>query len=36
MGLFSANLLVIDSLTSLVGSVVGTLVGAWVYKEQSQ
>ena len=36
MGLFSANLLVIDSLTSLVGSVVGTLLGAWIYKEQSQ
>jgi len=36
MGLFSANLLVIDSLTSLVVSVVGTLLGAWVYKEQSQ
>ena len=36
MGLFSASLLVTDSLTSLVASVVGTLLGAWVYKEQSQ
>jgi len=36
MGLFSANLLVIDSLTSLAASVVGTFLGAWVYNEQSQ
>jgi hypothetical protein len=36
MGLFSGSLLVTDSLTSLVASVVGTLLGAWYYKEQSQ
>jgi len=36
MGLFSASLLVIDSLTSLVGAIAGTLLGAWVYKEQPQ
>ncbi len=36
MGLFSANLLVIDSLTSFIVTIVGTFVGAWVYKEQSQ
>jgi hypothetical protein len=36
MGLFKASLLVIDSLTGLVISVVATLVGAWVYKEQTQ
>jgi len=36
MGLFPANLLVIDSLTSLAASVVGTFLGAWVYNEQSQ
>jgi magnesium-transporting ATPase (P-type) len=36
MGLFAARLLVIDSLTGLVLYVVATLLGAWVYKEESQ
>ncbi len=36
MGLFPANVLVIDTLTYLVMLVVATLVGAWIYKEQSQ
>lgn len=36
MGLFPASVLVIDSLTGLVICVVAMLVGAWVYKEQSQ
>ncbi len=35
MGLFPASVLLIDSLTGLVTSVVATLAGAWVYKEQS-
>ena len=35
-GLFPASLLVTDALTTLVMTVVATLVGAWVYKEQSQ
>jgi hypothetical protein len=35
-GLFPASLLVIDSITLLVMLVVATLLGAWVYKEQSQ
>jgi hypothetical protein len=35
-GLFPANLLVIDALTSLVASILATLLGAWIYKEQSQ
>jgi uncharacterized membrane protein YeaQ/YmgE (transglycosylase-associated protein family) len=35
-GLFPTDMLVSDSLTNLVLYVVGTLVGAWVYKEQSQ
>ena len=35
MGLFPANVLAIDSLTGLVICVVATLLGAWVYKEQS-
>ena len=36
MGLFPANVLMTDSLTYLVVFVVATLLGAWVYKEQSQ
>jgi hypothetical protein len=36
MGLFPANVLVIDTLTSLVIYVIATLLGAWVYKEESQ
>jgi hypothetical protein len=36
IGMFPANVLLIDSLTSLVIYVVGTLLGAWVYKEESQ
>ena len=35
MGLFSASTLVLDSLTYLVILVVGTLLGAWVYKEEA-
>jgi hypothetical protein len=35
-GLFPVNVLVIDALTNLVVYIAGTLVGAWVYKEQSQ
>ena len=35
-GLFPANLLVIDAFTFLVVSIVGTLLGAWVYKEKSR
>ncbi len=34
-GLFPTNLLVIDSITFLVMLVVATLLGAWIYKEQS-
>jgi hypothetical protein len=34
MGLFSANLLVIDCLSSLVIYIVGTLAGAWIYREE--
>lgn len=34
-GLFSVSLLVVDSLTYLVIVVVGTLLGAWVYKEEA-
>ena len=33
-GLFPANLLLIESLTSLFLYVVATLAGAWIYKEQ--
>ena len=33
MGLFPGNVLLADSLTSLVVYVVATLIGAWVYKE---
>jgi hypothetical protein len=36
MGLFPSNVLLIDSLTSLVIYIVATLLGAWVYKEESQ
>ena len=36
MGLFKASLLAIDSLTGLVLYVVATLLGAWIYKEQTQ
>jgi magnesium-transporting ATPase (P-type) len=36
MGLFSGNLLTVDSITSLVISVVAVLLGAWVYREQAQ
>lgn len=36
MGLFPASLMVIDSLTSLIIYVVAILLGAWIYKEQSQ
>jgi hypothetical protein len=36
MGVFPADVLVIDSLTSLVIYVVATLLGAWVYKEESR
>jgi len=35
-GLYPANLLVIDELSDLVIKVVATLLGAWVYKEQSR
>jgi len=35
LGLFSASLLALDSLTYLVMVVVGTVLGAWVYKEES-
>jgi hypothetical protein len=35
-GLFPANVLVIDAFTGLVMCVVATLLGAWIYKEQSQ
>ena len=35
MGLIPTNVLVADSLTTLVQYVVATLAGAWVYKEQS-
>jgi hypothetical protein len=34
MGMFPTNVLVIDGITALVMSVVATLIGAWVYKEQ--
>ena len=33
-GLYPANLLVADGGTTLVACVVGTIIGAWVYKEQ--
>jgi magnesium-transporting ATPase (P-type) len=36
LGLFPGSVLLVDSLTSLVMYVVATLLGAWVYKEQSQ
>jgi hypothetical protein len=36
MGLFPANVLMIDVITSLVLYVVATLLGAWIYKEPSQ
>jgi magnesium-transporting ATPase (P-type) len=36
LGLLPANLLVIDELSDLVIKVVATLLGAWVYKEQSR
>lgn len=36
MGLFPAGVLLIDSLTALVIYVAGTLLGAWVYKEEAQ
>ena len=36
MRLFPANVLLVDSLTTLVTCVVATLLGAWIYKEQSQ
>jgi hypothetical protein len=35
MGLFSVSLLALRSLTYLVIVVVGTLLGAWVYKEET-
>jgi hypothetical protein len=35
-GLFSGKAVLVDSLTALVLCVVSTLVGAWVYTEQSQ
>ncbi len=35
-GLFPANALVSDALTTLVMYIVATLLGAWIYKEQSQ
>ncbi len=35
MKLFSAGLLILDVLTSLVMLIVATLVGAWLYKEES-
>jgi len=36
MGFFPTNLLVIDGISGLVIYIVATLLGAWVYKEQSQ
>ena len=36
MQLFPGTTLVVDALTGLVMFVVATLLGAWVYKEQSQ
>ncbi len=36
MDLFPASVLLIDTLTGLVTCVVATLLGAWIYKEQSQ
>ncbi len=36
MGLFPGSLMLCDSLTSLVTFVVGTFIGAWIYKEESQ
>lgn len=35
-GLFQAKAVAADSITALVLTVVSTLLGAWVYKEQSQ
>ena len=36
MGLFPVNVLLADGLTYLVIYIVAMLLGAWVYKEQSQ
>ena len=33
-GLYPANVLVINSLTSLVRYTIATLAGAWIYKEE--
>jgi magnesium-transporting ATPase (P-type) len=35
-GLFRSKAVVVDSITALVLTVVSTLLGAWVYKEQTQ
>jgi hypothetical protein len=35
LGLFSASVIALDSLTYLVIVVVGTLLGAWIYKEEA-
>ena len=36
MGMFPANALIIDCITTVVIIVVATLLGAWIYKEPSQ
>lgn len=36
MDLFPGNALTVDTITSLVISVIAVLLGAWVYKEQAQ
>jgi hypothetical protein len=33
VGLFPVNTLVVDGLTNLVSCIVGTIIGAWIYKE---